>query len=39
MIKINYKEYEQLLKNNDPNFVPYSEEHKLLFEYLDKRGE
>lgn len=36
---INYKEYEQLLKNNDPSFVPYSEEHKLLFEYLDRRGD
>lgn len=31
---INYLEFENKLINHDPNFVPYSEEHKLLFEYL-----
>lgn len=31
---INYLEFEKKLLNNDPHFVPYSEEHKLLFEYL-----
>ena len=35
---INYLEYEKLLKNNDPNFVPYSEEHEMLFKYLNERG-
>ena len=31
---IDYLEFENKLINHDPNFVPYSEEHKLLFEYL-----
>lgn len=35
---IDYLEYEEKLKNNDPNYVPYSEEHKLLFDYLKKRS-
>ena len=31
---INYIEFENKLLNHDSQFVPYSEEHKLLFEYL-----
>lgn len=31
---INYKEFENYLINNDPRFVPYCDEHKMLFEYL-----
>lgn len=31
---INYLELEQNLLNKNPEYVPYSEEHKLLFEYL-----
>lgn len=33
---INYLEFEEKLLNKDSNFVPYSVEHKLLFEYLKK---
>ncbi len=37
-IKYVYYEYLQtMLKNNDPNYVPYGEEHKKLFEILTKR--
>ena len=36
-IKYVYYEYlEQIFKNNDSEYVPYTEEHKLLFEYLKK---
>ena len=31
---IDYKDLEMKLKNNDPSFVPYTEEHELLFKYL-----
>ena len=31
---INYIDFENKLLNHDSQFVPYSEEHKLLFEYL-----
>ena len=33
---INYKEFENYLKKGDPRFVPYCDEHKMLFEYLRK---
>ena len=36
-IKYVYYEYlEQIFKNHDPEYVPYTEEHKRLFEYLNK---
>lgn len=36
-IKYVYYEYlEQIFKNNDKEYVPYTEEHKLLFDYLKK---
>ena len=36
-IKYVYYEYlERIFKNHDPEYVPYTEEHKLLFEYLKK---
>ena len=36
-IKYVYYEYlEQIFKNNDEDYVPYTEEHKLLFKYLNK---
>ncbi len=36
-IKYVYYEYlERIFKNNDKEYVPYSEEHKKLFEYLHK---
>ena len=31
-----YLYLEQIFKNNDPDYVPCTEEHKLLFEYLKK---
>lgn len=31
---INYKELEERLINKDPSFVPFTEEHEKLFEYL-----
>lgn len=31
---IDYKEFEQYLLNSDSRFVPYCDEHKMLFEYL-----
>ena len=31
---INYKEFENYLKNGDKRFVPYCDEHKMLFEYF-----
>ena len=36
-IKYVYYEYlERIFKNKDPEYVPYAEEHKKLFEYLHK---
>lgn len=36
-IKYVYYEYlEQIFKNHDEEYVPYSEEHKLLFKYLNE---
>ena len=34
---INYKEFEKYLISGDPRFVPYCDEHKMLFEYLRKK--
>lgn len=31
---IYYKEFENYLKSGDPRFVPYCDEHKMLFDYL-----
>ncbi len=34
---INYKEFEKRLIEKDPTFVPYTEEHELLFKYLREK--
>lgn len=34
---INYKEFEKRLTEKDPTFVPYTEEHELLFKYLKEK--
>ena len=37
LIFINYKELQEIYKNNDPKFVPATEEHDKLFKYLEKK--
>lgn len=34
---IHYKDFKKRLEEKDPNFVPYTEEHELLFKYLREK--